>query len=132
MNKIINNFKTYIVATILVFGFALVALPAHGAAAGTASKSAACEAIGGTGGSNCSAGGADIDGLVGTIIDIISVVVGIMAVIMIIVAGAKFITSCGDANKVSSAKNSLLYAIIGIAIVALAQVIVRFVLQKTT
>jgi hypothetical protein len=71
-----------------------------------------------------------INGLIRDIVNILSVIVGIIAVIMIIVGGLKFITSGGDSNRVSSAKQTVIYAIIGLIIVALAQVIVRFVLNK--
>ena len=50
---------------------------------------------------------------------------------MIIWGGFKYITSGGAQDKVKGAKDTLLYAIIGLIIVALAQVIVRFVLSNT-
>jgi hypothetical protein len=55
-----------------------------------------------------------------------------VAVVMIIIGGLKYITSGGDSGNVTGAKNTILYAIIGLVIVALAQFIVRFVLSKTT
>lgn len=73
----------------------------------------------------------DVDGVIKTIINILSLIVGIIAVIMIIIGGLKYITSSGDSNNITSAKNTILYAIIGLIIVALAQVIVLFVLDKT-
>ena len=73
-----------------------------------------------------------VNGLVRKIINILSVVVGIVAVIMIIIGGFRYITSGGSSEKVTAAKNTILYALIGLVIVALAQVIVRFVLTKTT
>ena len=69
--------------------------------------------------------------LIARIVNIITVIVGIVAVIMIIVGGFKYITSGGDSNKVGSAKNTILYAVIGLVIVALAQFLVKFVLNKT-
>ncbi len=66
------------------------------------------------------------------IIDFLSLLVGAVSVIMIIWGGFKYITSGGDSTKVGSAKSTLLYAIIGIIIVALAQLIVRFVITKST
>lgn len=66
------------------------------------------------------------------IVNFLSFIVGVVAVIMIIIAGLKYITSGGDSNNVASAKNTILYAIVGLVIVALAQVIVRFVLQKAS
>ena len=65
-----------------------------------------------------------------TIINIISIVVGVVAVIMIIFGGFKYITSGGAAEKVTGAKNTILYGIIGLVIVALAQIIVKFVLNQ--
>lgn len=70
----------------------------------------------------------DIRGVIRTAIDIISMIVGVAAVIMVIVGGFKYITSAGDANSAKSAKDTILYAVIGLVVVALAQVIVRFVL----
>ena len=72
-----------------------------------------------------------VNTLVRQIINIFSVIVGIIAVIMIIYGGLKYITSGGDSGNVTGAKNTILYAIIGLIIVALAQFIVRFILSKT-
>mgnify|MGYP006171884207 CR=1 FL=1 len=69
--------------------------------------------------------------LIGNIINIFSVVVGIVAVVMIIVGGFRYITSGGDSGNVTGAKNTILYAIVGLVIVALAQFIVRFVLNQS-
>ncbi|HEX5798452.1 MAG TPA: hypothetical protein VFX79_03795 [Candidatus Saccharimonadales bacterium] len=69
--------------------------------------------------------------LVTLVINVLSIVVGIIAVIMVIWGGFKFITSGGDSSKVTSARNTIIYAIIGLIIVALAQTIVKFVLAKT-
>jgi hypothetical protein len=63
---------------------------------------------------------------------IISVVVGIVAVIMIIYAGFRYVTSGGKDDSVKGAKNTILYAVIGLVVVALAQIIVHFVLSKTS
>jgi hypothetical protein len=63
-------------------------------------------------------------------INIFSIIVGIAAVIMIIVGGLRYIISGGDSGNVTSAKNTILYAIIGLVVVALAQFVVKFVLTK--
>jgi len=72
-----------------------------------------------------------VNNLIRKIINIFSVVVGIIAVIMIIYAGFRYITSGGASDKVTNAKNTILYALIGLIIVALAQLIVKFVLSNT-
>lgn len=79
-----------------------------------------------------SGGESKFNSLITQIINIFSVVVGIVAVIMIIYGGFKYITSGGDAGNITSAKNVILYAIVGLIIVALAQFIVKFVLAKVT
>ena len=66
------------------------------------------------------------------VINILSIVVGIVAVIMIIYGGFRYITSGGESGSVSSAKNTLIYAIVGLILVALAQVIVHWVLNTST
>lgn len=73
-----------------------------------------------------------VNELIATVINIFSLIVGVVSVIMIIIGGLKYITSGGDSGNVSGAKNTILYAVIGLVIVALAQVIVRFVLSRVT
>ncbi len=75
---------------------------------------------------------ASVNGIMTTVINIFSLVVGVVSVIMIIVGGLKYITSGGDSGNVTGAKNTILYAIIGLVIVALAQIIVKFVLAKVS
>lgn len=80
------------------------------------------------------AGGANqrVNALIANVTNILSLIVGIVAVIMIIVSGFKYVTSGGDSARVSSAKTTIIYAIIGLIIVVLAQIIVRFVIGKAT
>lgn len=84
---------------------------------------------------SCATAGADRNSIQRTlsrIINIVSLLVGVVAVIMIIFGGFKYITSGGTSEKVTSAKNTILYGLIGLVIVALAQVIVKFVLRETS
>jgi hypothetical protein len=73
-----------------------------------------------------------INRIVHTIVNLLSAIVGIVAVIMIIVGGFRYITSGGNDASVTAAKNTILYAIIGLVVVALAQILVRFTLSKLT
>lgn len=73
-----------------------------------------------------------INSLVKTAVNLLSAIVGIVAVIMIIIGGFRYVTSGGNDTSVTSAKNTILYAIIGLVVVALAQVLVRFTLSKLT
>lgn len=80
----------------------------------------------------CTNGSSKLDGIVRTALNLLSVVAGIAAVIMIIIAGIRYATSGGDSSGISGAKNTIIYAIVGLAIVALAQLIVKFVLAEIT
>lgn len=74
----------------------------------------------------------DTSSLIQSIVNLLTIIVGIIAVIMIIIYGLKFVTSGGDSNSISSARNGVIYAIVGLIVVALAQIIVRFVINRTT
>lgn len=58
--------------------------------------------------------------------------IGIISVIMIIVGGLKYTTSDGDPAKAKSAKNTVLYAVVGLVIAVLAYAIVQFVMTQLT
>ncbi len=75
-------------------------------------------------------GNSGLNTLLTNVVNIFSAIVGVIAVLMVIWGGLRYITSGGDQNKVASAKNTLIYAVIGLIIVALSQVIVHFVLQQ--
>ncbi|HSX00160.1 MAG TPA: pilin [Patescibacteria group bacterium] len=89
----------------------------------------------GTGGTCTAApdtGTQKIQDIVTLVVNIFSIVVGIVAVIMIVFGGFKYITSGGDSGNITSAKNTIVYAVIGLVVVALAQFIVKFVLNKVS
>jgi cytochrome bd-type quinol oxidase subunit 2 len=77
-------------------------------------------------------GSSNLNNVITDIVNIFSVIVGIVSVIMIIYGGFRYVTSGGDSGNVSSAKNTIIYAVIGLVVVALAQFIVQFVLDKVT
>lgn len=63
-------------------------------------------------------------------IKIFQLVVGIISVAMLIFGGLKYITSGGESAGITSAKNTILYAVIGLVVVGLSQVIVQFALNR--
>lgn len=56
--------------------------------------------------------------------------VGVIAVIMLIIGGIKYITSSGDPKGAESAKNTILFAVVGVVVALLAYAIVNFVLGQ--
>jgi hypothetical protein len=117
-------------AVTLLVGVALVhTAPALAASA----KDEICSGVGAaSGGSGCSTptGSPTVNSVINTVINIISAFVGIVAVIMIVFAGFRYVTSGGDSGKISSAKNTLIYAIVGLVVAGLAQIIVRYVVVQ--
>lgn len=57
-------------------------------------------------------------------------VIGAVSVLMLIYGGIRYTISGGDSKAVTDAKNTILYAIIGIIVALLAYAIVNFVLQR--
>jgi len=70
------------------------------------------------------------NGIITKAVRLISILVGIAAVIMIIVGGLKYVTSNGDTASVNNAKNTILYAIVGLVVALTAQAIIVFVVTK--
>ena len=54
-------------------------------------------------------------------------IAGIVAAIFLVLGGVSYMTSAGDSSKLQKAKNTILYAIIGLIVVALAEIITAFV-----
>lgn len=128
-----KKLRTLLAALTLAFSFAMV--PAAVSAQEIGDNLCA--------GANLNADGtcsqADIDrasgsitDLIRQIINILSIVVGVVAVVMIIIGGLRYIISGGDSGNVTAAKNTILYALVGLVIVALAQIIVRYVIGTVT
>ncbi len=69
-------------------------------------------------------------GILSTIINLLSIIVGIVAVIGIMMAGFKFITSGSNPQQVTVAREMVLYAAVGLIVAAFAQVLVRFIIDK--
>lgn len=101
----------------------------HAATTQTEAEAKICEGLGGC---DPVAGEQTVPGIVQTAVDLLSWVVGIAAVFVVIFGGFRYITAAGDSSKISSAKDTILYALIGIAVVAMAQILVRFVIGEVS
>jgi hypothetical protein len=71
-------------------------------------------------------------GIIGTITNTLLFVVGALAVIMVIWGGLRYATSAGNAASVTAAKNTILYALVGLIIAFLAFAVVNWVLGALT
>ena len=72
----------------------------------------------------------DAPDIIKNVITTILIILGMVAVIMIIVGGIRYTTSNGDASAIKSAKDTILYAVIGLVVALLAYAIVNFVLTN--
>ena len=68
-------------------------------------------------------------GILKQVTNTILYIVGIIAVVMLIIGGIKYLLSGGDSKKVTDAKNTVLYAIIGLVVCFLSFAIVNFVIS---
>lgn len=64
------------------------------------------------------------------VVDVLLLGITIVAVIMLIVGGLKYMTSTGEPAKTTSARNTIIYALVGIVVAVFARVIVLFVLDR--
>jgi len=71
-------------------------------------------------------------GVFSTITDVLLYVLGAISVIMIIIGGLRYVISGGNSANVTAAKNTILYAIVGIIIAILSYAIINFVLASFT
>jgi len=132
MNSMLNSFKVLVIS-IMTLGLLSILVPARSYALFDNSKNQACNGVALTSsGADCNvkSNGKTLSDILAQALDILSIVVGIVAVLMIIVGGLRFVLSGGDSNNTTSARNTVLYAVIGLVIVFLAQIIVKFVLRR--
>jgi hypothetical protein len=73
-------------------------------------------------------GSPSLPGFLGAIANMLIYVVGAVSVLMVIFGALKFAVSMGDPKRVESARNTILYAIVGVVVAASAYAIVNFVL----
>ena len=81
-------------------------------------------------GGSSSQGDSTLKGKIKTVVDILLFLLGAIAVIMIVVGGLRYVLSSGDASQITSAKNTILYAVIGVIVALLAYAIVNWVIDK--
>lgn len=74
--------------------------------------------------------GSRVGSLMADVINLFSLLVGIVSVIMIIIGGFQFITANGDSGKITSARTTIIYALVGLVVVLMSQFIVHFVLGR--
>lgn len=67
---------------------------------------------------------------ISTIISIVLGIIGALALLMITISGLRYITSAGNPEKTSKAKNGIIYSIIGLVVAISAEALVTFVVKR--
>ena len=120
--------KLIAIALALTGLFSFATVPAVYADSSICNQSVAEEFKAAAGCANASTG-SGLEVVVQNIINAIIGLMGLVAVVFIIIGGVQYMTSTGDSGKTAKAKNTILYAVIGLVICALAAVIVNFAIN---
>jgi beta-lactamase regulating signal transducer with metallopeptidase domain len=135
----IKRLKLMILSLSYMFAFALpvaISAPAYAALTPQETHANLCQGSNldlTAAGSSCPTNtGTNVTDVIKKIINILSVLIGAIAVVMIIIGGFRYVTSAGNPEGTKGARNTILYAIVGLVVVALAQIIVHFVLNSVT
>ena len=78
----------------------------------------------------CGNSGTKLFDIIKNVINVLLFAAGIIAIIMIIIGGINYTLSAGDNAKVASAKNTVLYAVVGLVVASLAFAVVNFVVDR--
>jgi hypothetical protein len=117
--------KKLLLVPALVLGLSFVTAPAY----------AACDTsnLNIQSGADCAQGSGQSSDLFGEgsifqkVTNILLFLIGAISVIMLIIGGIRYVVSGGDQAQVTGAKNTILYAIVGIIVAFLAYAAVNFV-----
>ena len=123
-----KKLQSTIITTLAVLG--LVAVPLVPAATTFAADSPVDsieEGLKGAGGSDANQD--DLKKNIQTVVNVLLFILGAIAVIVIIIGGIRYTTSNGDPGQTKAAKDTILYAVIGLIVAILAYAIVSFVLN---
>lgn len=126
-----KRIKSILMSLVLLVSLGGGAVLAPAVAHADSAKQDVCQAL--QSGSDCTknnTGSVSVGRLITAIINIMSLIIGVAAVIMMIVAGIRFVTSGGSSETVAEARNTIIYAVVGLIVAGMAQLLVQFVLNK--
>ena len=132
-----KKIKVLFTSLMLIFGlsFATATIIASPAAAQKSPEQEACEGSGGTWSGtwpngSCAQGPRTVTGTIKSVVNVIVFITGAISVLMIIIGGLRYTISGGDQGSITGAKNTILYAVIGLIVSVMAYAIVNFVLKN--
>ncbi len=129
MKRFIQTITRSLAALAMVIGLAsfTVSLQSSVAMANSNEVQQGINSVGGNEGGNRAG---DFTSTITNIINLLLFIIGVISVIFIILGGIRFVTSQGDSSQVSSARNTILYAVIGLVVAMMAFAIVNWVVGE--
>lgn len=122
--------RRLIIALFVALGIALTPLAVASAAGVVFGDNPICN-NGGGGAAGCqTTTGNPVNLVLNRAVDLGATIAGLICVIFIVIGGVQFVTSAGDADKAKSARNTIVYALIGLLVTAIAAGIVSFVISR--
>ncbi len=79
----------------------------------------------------CASKGEKVNGFVKNLVNTLLYIIGALAVVMIIVGAIRYTASAGNSSQTTAAKNTILYAVVGLALAIFAFAIVNFVIVRS-
>ncbi len=70
------------------------------------------------------------NGILTKTISVVSFVAGIAAIIVMLIAGVSYVTSNGDSGKLNTAREMIIYSLVGLVIIVLARSIIIFIINR--
>lgn len=129
MQKIKSAFLSLVLMSGLLIAPAFAVI--NGGVASAAAKDEICKGI--NNGAACNTtGDNNLGAWIKSIVNVILYIIGAIAVVMIVIGGLRYVLSGGDSSQTKSAKDTILYAVIGLVVAVLAYSIVNFVVFNLT
>ncbi len=114
-----------------VFALLLVPVVASTSVGAQTPKEQICKGINNSDSGSCNTSGSNnLQGFIKNIINILLFIIGAIAVIMIVIGGLRYVISGGDSSQTKSARDTVLYAVIGLIVATMAYAIVNFVVLE--
>lgn len=123
-----KTLRTLAASALLVLGLSFGAAPLL--VADTVSADAKSEILSGAGAAGGTSGQTDLSASFQSVVNIMLFIIGAIAVIVIIIGGILYVVSTGDPAKTKRAKDTILYAVVGLVVAILAYAIVNFVVSS--
>ncbi|MEO5690742.1 MAG: pilin [Candidatus Saccharimonadales bacterium] len=125
-----KKITTLVISILSVFTMLLVPMVATTTVGAQTPKEQLCKGINNSKSGTCATTGTDFGGFIKNIVNILLYIIGAIAVLMIIIGGLRYVISGGDSSQTKGAKDTVLYAVIGLVIAVMSYAIVNFVVVQ--